>query len=716
MSQDFLISHLLQNGGKRSRSEIKFLCPNGHDKATPSAYYNIDKRSWYCHGCGKSGGEKSLFEAFGLEWTPDPTLPRNEKTDYSQRPPGIPEQLKDGKKISKWWTYRNDAGQIIGHVCRFETKVDGQVEKIVMPFFEFKGGKWKAKAPPVPRPLYGLELLASKPEEPIFVVEGEKCADALRRLGILAVTSQGGSKAYDKADWSVIRGRDVTIWPDNDKPGMDYAAGVKKILSQHNKVKTVDVSKLGGTVKGDDCVDWLARDPLAKKETVFSLPTLDRKVVVDFAWMEQLERDKQQNIKCTEVNLLKIFRYHDDFSGKVKWNARNLDIYIDGDLPTGFRCGQKWKDHNFSEVSEWLHDAMGIINPITSTVAASMLAVAQENEFDPVVEYLKSLTWDGVKRLESWLTYVTGCDGNLYTAAVGKSFLISAVARAMDPGSKVDTVLILHGPQGSLKSSLLAELAVRPEWFCDHVSDIGEKDSAMEISGPWIVEFSELDAISSKKDTERVKSWLTRRVDRFRPPYGRAVVDIPRRCVFSGTSNIEQFLRDETGGRRFWPVTISEIDLNFVREIRDQLWAEAYAAYTQGVKWWLDGETLEKALEEQNNRRIPDPWEDTIREWLIETHINVAKLHLDNRDTAGRRIYATSQEILNECLKVDIARQTKSDLDRCGRILGSVLSWTRSKRRTDMGVKSVWYPPKGHGEKTVLGFKKDETDVSVSGY
>jgi predicted P-loop ATPase len=183
------------------------------------------------------------------------------------------------------------------------------------------------------------------------------------------------------------------------------------------------------------------------------------------------------------------------------------------------------------------------------------------------------------------------------------------------PGCKADQVLILEGPQGTLKSSALQALA--NPWFTDRISNLGSKDAAMEVAGVWLIEMSELDALM-KASNSAIKSFVSRRSDRFRPPYGKHVVDHPRQCVFAGTINpLEGYLNDPTGARRFWPVVCGGIDLETLIRDRDQLWAEALVRFQDGMPWWLDTAELEAlAKSEQEARYEVDAWTEKIVQWL----------------------------------------------------------------------------------------------------
>ena len=201
-------------------------------------------------------------------------------------------------------------------------------------------------------------------------------------------------------------------------------------------------------------------------------------------------------------------------------------------------------------------------------------------------------------------------------ARFGSRWMISAVARIMQPGAKVDHMLILEGPQGG-RSRARSRCSPVLSWFTDELAEIGSKDAAQQMRGIWIIEIAELDAIS-RAEVSRIKAFLTRTTDRYRPPYERYVVEVPRQCVFAGSVNPDTYLRDETGNRRFWPVRCGTHRSRRASRDRDQLWAEAVVRYRDGAIWWLDEpELIADAKTEQDQRYQADAWDARIDRWLV---------------------------------------------------------------------------------------------------
>ena len=236
---------------------------------------------------------------------------------------------------------------------------------------------------------------------------------------------------------------------------------------------------------------------------------------------------------------------------------------------------------------------------------------ARSNTRHPVREYLERLSWDQEQRLETWLHDFAGVADNDYTRAIGVKMLLAAVRRVRKPGCKFDQCLVLEGPQGAGKSSLVRILA-GDSYFTDCVH-IGADAKAMieQTAGAWLIEMAELSGIR-KGEVEPIKAMLSRTSDRARLSYGKRAVDVPRQFVLFGTVNDSAYLRDQTGNRRFWPVKIGRMDLHGLERARDQLWAEAAFRDAQGEQLELPESLYEQAAHEQAQRMIADPWEDKL--------------------------------------------------------------------------------------------------------
>jgi putative DNA primase/helicase len=276
------------------------------------------------------------------------------------------------------------------------------------------------------------------------------------------------------------------------------------------------------------------------------------------------------------------------------------------------KLGEVCDEHD-TYVQHWFHSKRQFN---VSAVTAAVMSAARANAFHPVRDYLTALSWDQVPRISHLLTRYFGAKDSAYSREIGRRWLISAVARAMRPGCKVDTMLIIEGAQGKKKSSALAAL-VGADWFADTKLDLGKVDAYQALRGKWVIEMAELDAMKNQELT-RIKAFLTSSKDSYRPSYGKRVRDYPRQTVFAGSTNEDKYLQDLTGNRRFWPIKADAILVDELAKDRDQLWAEAFWAFSEGASWWLDSDDLVSAAElEQEDRMVDDdPRLPLVRDWL----------------------------------------------------------------------------------------------------
>ncbi len=293
--------------------------------------------------------------------------------------------------------------------------------------------------------------------------------------------------------------------------------------------------------------------------------------------------------------------------------------------------------------------------------------LALYQRFHPVRDYLDSLVWDETPRIDRWLVEFGQAADSEYVRAVGPLVLIAAVRRIMEPGCKFDEMLVLEGLQGKNKSTALGILAVREEWFSDDLPlDADTKRFIEAIAGKWIIEAGELKGMR-KGEVDALKSTLSRRSDRARLAYGRHPVEIPRKCIIIGSTNSEHYLKDSTGNRRFWPVRCGEFDVEGLRRVRDQLWAEARVREARGESIRLAPRLYPAAGMEQEARRLADPFEEAL------------EVHLGQRTGKVR-----AHDVWTIIGKADVGRRSQEDANRLGEVMRR-LGWERIKRRFGNG-------------------------------
>ena len=286
------------------------------------------------------------------------------------------------------------------------------------------------------------------------------------------------------------------------------------------------------------------------------------------------------------------------------------------------------RDDDGSKVRMWFNRHLKWAKVAKNDVFDAIELCARHNTISPVRHYLEELPSMSATDARVYLVTVLNShfglriynehpDAIRYSELVFRKWLVSAVARALQPACKADHVLILEGAQGAGKSTAIRTLC-GDDYFGDTVPKLESKDASDYVRGKWIIELAELSSVS-KAEVEHVKAFITRTEEKFRPAYGRNEVIYQRRCIFVGTTNRTDYLRDETGNRRFWPIKVDSVDVQAIRNERNQIWAAAKALYDSGEHWWLTDEEVGLAEAQQERRTIVDPLYEEVAQWLEDT-------------------------------------------------------------------------------------------------
>lgn len=399
------------------------------------------------------------------------------------------------------------------------------------------------------------------------------------------------------------------------------------------------------------------------------------------AWTARLARSEKGEALATVSNMMLIFANDPVLRGMLAYNAFTADPLImrpapvtdDGQPILPGPYPRLWGAADATLVQAYLQRVWSPrVTP--QTVDNAMLAEATLRQFHPIVDWLNDLRWDGLPRVDTWLSAAFDAENSRFHRAAGSKLLIAAVRRVKLPGIKFDQMLVLEGPQGIGKSRALRNL-FGDAWFSDAVPpDLSSKDAAMALLGVWGLEFAEIEHLI-RAEVETIKAFLSRSVDRYRPPYGKGFVERPRQGVLIGTTNSDDYLRDTSGNRRIWPIRCRSADPDWVHVNREQLWAEAAVREAAREPIWLDDEELRQdASIAQSDRLTVDPWSSSIARYVRGKH------------------EVEISDILFDAISMTKDKMNKTGEMRVGAVLKE-LGWTK-RRPTINGVRAtIWKPP-----------------------
>lgn len=443
------------------------------------------------------------------------------------------------------------------------------------------------------------------------------------------------------------------------------------------------------------------------------------------AALANLDSDKKGNIRPTARNIINILEHDKQLRGRILYDAFTHIVSISRPFfwarDTDTKCPRPITDIDIVYIRTYLESTYDITG--REKVADAITAVAHSNSHHPVRQFLKGCSWDGTPRLDTTFIDYLGAEDTVYTRAVSRKALLACVARVFEPGIKFDHVLTFVSIEGAGKSTMLDKLG--RTWFTDSLPSIGkDTQKAYEaIQGSWLIEVAELEGFAGGSTNEAVKHFISKRADKFRPAYGHFPINAPRQCVFFGTTNRFDFLRDPTGNRRFWPIALKgnpkyDVHNEFTEDVVEQVWGEAMAAYAAGEGLWIGKEIEQVAATYQAQHLQGDDRAGHLSQWLdapvpadFDTYNLAQRQHFRSFITSDSgapltawRNEVTPYEVWVEHFHRDPADFTKARARELNGILEAVPGWERAP-----SVRSA----EPYIGKRSRGFKRTTQRVSV---
>lgn len=427
----------------------------------------------------------------------------------------------------------------------------------------------------------------------------------------------------------------------------------------------------------------------------------------DINWMTELEADARGNYLSSSTNISTILANDVRLKGIFKQNAFDQKRYVFGNLPwRKVSKPEPIKNVDYSGVRNYIESIYGITGNLK--IDDSLALEFEKHTYNPILDYLENLKWDGIERIDSLLIDYFGTDDNIYSREAIRKMLVGAVARIYRPGAKFDLVLTLVGVQGTGKSTFIKKLG--KEWFSDTFLTVQGKEALEQIQGAWLIEMAELSGLR-KAEVEAIKHFISKQEDTFRPAYARAPETYYRQCVFFGTTNNKEFLRDPSGNRRFMPININQatatknIFSDLDKEV-DQIWAEAVKLFKDGEKLFLSSEAESIAKNEQSKHSEVDDRKGIVEQFLDrklpkdwkKMDLFTRKAYLEDDKSQGEieRDYVCIAEIWCECLgkaKEDMSRYNTRELND---LMRSLQNWEpmNSTKNFEIYGKQKYYARK----------------------
>jgi len=413
---------------------------------------------------------------------------------------------------------------------------------------------------------------------------------------------------------SVLFNRQVLYWPDAGEAGIKKrTVAYAQHAAQLKRISTLKMPKgFNAKTALDDGWTFNAMVEWAKPraEVIPSVPELTEETPPTESQYSLLEKaglamSKDGKPICNAANVVRLLTH--EFRGRIWFDEFTNEIYTDKDGLT-----VPWSDSKTTALMIKLQDQLGMHRVTSNMVHDGISYFALTDKRHQVRDWLKSLVWDGEERLSAFSGDYLGAERSTSVDAFGKNFFVSMVKRAMRPGSQADHMVVLEGSQGIGKTRAMQ--VIGGAWYAEVGITADSEDFERQLQGKLLVEIAELNSFS-KADQSRIKQIITKRVDRYREKYGRIAIDHPRSCVLVGTTNESEWIKDQTGGRRFWPIKCGRIDFEAIKRDREQLFAQAMVRLDEGDEGYLV--PTEETQQLQAERRESHPWEELLETALV---------------------------------------------------------------------------------------------------
>jgi predicted P-loop ATPase len=607
--------------------------------------------------------QRAAAEAIQEKYVGKVNIPKTFAVVEKKQAPKIIKPPKNAKAPNVYpnqqiWCYKDELGDPLFYVVR---GIDRNTQKkTYFPYCFSDAGKWIAKHHPNP-PLYNLDKIKNNPEKWILMVEGEKTAEAAQKIvedRYIVTTWSGGVNRWNKTDMTPLAGRKILLWPDADdfdeklkmRVGQECMTSISVFLAKSCKeVKIINpYDKSGGWDAADALIDgWGFKDFSSwAKPKVESFIAKEKQELVAVEMPNNVNSIvRSENINQTiNIQVNNLIDPEKDFTaspnnalmmekigmsltkqGQPVNNAANAvkiirhvmkkfvwrDVFHNENMTLwNVKVGEKaryWNEHDTNKLMVVLQSMYEFTNLTKAVTEDAINYIAQLDIRNEPQDWLNSLEWDGKQRIDNFFIRAMEAESNSWSLTVSKNFWLSMAARILHNGCQVDEMVVLESKQGTRKTTALRLIA--GEYYGEANADIASKDFDQGLRGKIIVEFGELSNIK-KTDVEVIKRKITSTADQYRPSYGRTVGKFPRTCIFVGTTNEKEYLVDMTGNRRFNPLRVGQTDVNYIKENRDQLFAEAAHRIKNQEPWWIYND--DEAREQREDRRVVDEWENEI--------------------------------------------------------------------------------------------------------